>query len=110
MLAALPLALALAPAGAQEPHPILTVSRQRLLNETAYARALVEAEQRMTGELQSRIDETKRELAAREQELARLRATSSKPSPAPSTAGCGASAARRSARRQCCRAPSGTSG
>ena len=74
-LAALPFAHVVAPAGAQEPPPILTVSRQRLLNETAYARALVEAEQRMTAELQSRIDQTKRELAAREQELARLRGT-----------------------------------
>ena len=74
-LTVLPLVLALAPARAQEPTPILTVSRQRLLNDTAYARALVEAEQRMTAELQSRVDETKRTLASREQELARLRGT-----------------------------------
>jgi Skp family chaperone for outer membrane proteins len=63
------------PARAQSPPPILTVSRQRLLNETRYARALARAEQRMTAELQSRIDATKRELTEREQELARQRGT-----------------------------------
>lgn len=67
--------LARVPARAEGPPPILTVSRQRLLNETRYAHALVEAEQRMTAALQSRIDKTKRELATREQELADLRAT-----------------------------------
>lgn len=71
-LAAVPLALAL-PAAAQE--PILIVSRSRLLNETANARALLAAEKRLTAELQARIDRTKRELAEEEQELARLRAT-----------------------------------
>lgn len=73
VLALLPLvpAAALAQQGA----PVLGVSRRRLLNETAYARALVEAEQRMTSKLQARIDQTKRELAEQEQELARLRAT-----------------------------------
>lgn len=61
---------------AAEPAPaILTVSRQRLLNETRYARALAEAERRMTAELQARIDATKRELTEREQELTRLRGT-----------------------------------
>ena len=73
-LAAVPLALAL-PAAGQERQPILIVSRKRLLNETANARALLAAEKRLTAELQARIDETKRELAAEEQELARLRAT-----------------------------------
>lgn len=73
VLALLPLVPA--PALAQQGAPVLGVSRRRLLNETAYARALVEAEQRMTSKLQSRIDETKRELAEQEQELARLRAT-----------------------------------
>lgn len=74
------LALALLPlvpaaALAQQGSRVLAVSRRRLLNETAYARALVEAEQRMTSKLQSRIDEIKRELAEEEQELARLRPT-----------------------------------
>lgn len=74
-LALAALALLPATAPAQQGPSILTVSRRRLLNETAYARALVEAEQRMTSKLQARIDETKRELAEQEQELARLRAT-----------------------------------
>lgn len=73
-VAALPVLLAL-PARAQQGSRILVVSRKRLLNETGHARALVEAEQRLTAELQSRIDETKRELAAEEQKLARLRST-----------------------------------
>lgn len=71
-LALVPL-LAAVPAAAQG--PILIVSRKRLLNETANAQALLAAEKRLTAELQGRIDETKRELAAEEQELARLRAT-----------------------------------
>lgn len=75
MLALAALALAPGLARAQQARPVLAVSRRRLLNETAYARALVEAEQRMTSKLQARIDETKRELAEQEQELARLRAT-----------------------------------
>lgn len=74
-LAALPLAAAPALSARAQQAAVLTVSRQRLLNETRYARDLVEAEQRMTAELQARIDTTKRELADREQELARLRAT-----------------------------------
>lgn len=65
----------LAPAAAQERRSILTISRKRLLNETRYAQSLAEAEQRMTAELQGRIDTIKRELAAEEQELARLRST-----------------------------------
>lgn len=65
----------LAPAAAQERRAILTISRKRLLNETRYAQSLAEAEQRMTAELQGRIDTIKRELAAEEQELARLRST-----------------------------------
>ena len=73
-VAALPLLLAF-PAQAQQPSGVLVVSRKRLLNETSHARALVEAEKKLTAELQSRIDETKRELAAEEQELARLRST-----------------------------------
>ncbi len=74
-VAALPAALVPAAAKAQRQPPILTVSRQRLLNDTRYARELAGAEQRMTNELQSRIDATKRELTEREQELTRLRGT-----------------------------------
>lgn len=66
-------ALAPGAAMAQERGPVLLVSRRRMLNETRQARALVEAEQRMTAELQARIDRVKRELAETEQELARLR-------------------------------------
>lgn len=70
-------ALALVPGAAlaQQAPAVLAVSRRRLLNETAYASALVEAERRMTARLQSRIDETKRQLAEEEEELARLRTT-----------------------------------
>ena len=68
-------ALAAGTAQAQEPPPILTISRQRLLNETRYARAISRAEHRLTTELQARIDATKRELTDREQELTRLRGT-----------------------------------
>lgn len=67
--------LPLLPAQGQERRPILIVSRKRLLNDTRHARALVEAEQRMTAELQARIDATKRALADEEEELAHLRAT-----------------------------------
>lgn len=76
-LAALPVlpAWLAAPAGAQEEGGILVVSRKRILNETRHARALLEAEKRLTAELQSRIDETKSELAAEEQDLARLRSS-----------------------------------
>ncbi len=73
-LAAMPLLLPSA-ASAQQDGQILIVSRKRLLNETRHARALLEAEKRLTAELQSRIDNTKRELADEEQELARLRST-----------------------------------
>jgi outer membrane protein len=59
----------------QERAPILVVSRKRLLNDTRHARALLEAEQRMTAELQARVDATKRALTEEEEELARLRAT-----------------------------------
>jgi Skp family chaperone for outer membrane proteins len=52
---------------------ILIVSRKRLLNDTAHARALLRAETEMTAELQRQIDAIKAELAAEEQELARLR-------------------------------------
>lgn len=76
VLALATLALPLVPpAAAQQNAQILIVSRKRLLNETRHARALLEAEKRLTAELQSRIDETKRELADQEQELARLRST-----------------------------------
>lgn len=54
---------------------ILVVSRKRLLNDTDHARALLEAEQRLTAALQDRIDHTKAELTAEEEELARLRTT-----------------------------------
>lgn len=75
MLALVVAPLAPSVAVAQGRAPILTLSRRRLLNETRQARALLEAEQRMTAELQARIDETKRELAAEEQELAERRST-----------------------------------
>ncbi len=54
---------------------ILMVSRQRLLNDTAHARALLKAEIELTGELQRWVDAVKAELSAEEQELARLRPT-----------------------------------
>jgi len=54
---------------------ILIVSRKRLLNDTAHARALLKAEIKLTAELQRRIDAIKAELTAEEQELARLRPT-----------------------------------
>ena len=54
---------------------ILIVSRKRLLNDTAHARALLKAEIELTAELQLQIDAIKAELNAEEQELARLRPT-----------------------------------
>lgn len=54
---------------------ILMVSRKRLLNDTAHARALLKAEIELTSELQRRIDAIKAELTAEEQELTRLRPT-----------------------------------
>jgi Skp family chaperone for outer membrane proteins len=52
---------------------ILMVSQKRLLNDTAHARALLKAEIELTAELQRQVDAVKAELAAEEQELARLR-------------------------------------
>ncbi len=60
---------------AAEEAAILMVSRKRLLNDTAHARALLKAEIELTAELQRRVDEIKAELTAEEQELARLRPT-----------------------------------
>lgn len=54
---------------------ILIVSRKRLLNDTAHARALLKAEIELTAELQLQVDAIKAELNAEEQELARLRPT-----------------------------------
>jgi Skp family chaperone for outer membrane proteins len=54
---------------------ILTVSRKRLLNDTAHARALLKAEITLTAELQRRVDAIKAKLTAEEQELTRLRPT-----------------------------------
>ncbi|MFQ5564987.1 MAG: OmpH family outer membrane protein [Paracoccaceae bacterium] len=54
---------------------ILTVSRKRLLNDTAHARALLQSEIELTARLQRRVDAIKEALAAEEQELARLRPT-----------------------------------
>ncbi len=54
---------------------ILIVSRKRLLNDTAHARALLKAETELTAELQLQVDAIKSELTAEEQELARLRPT-----------------------------------
>ncbi len=68
------LGLALGRAAADEA-AILMVSRKRLLNDTAHARALLKAEIELTAELQLQIDAIKAELNAEEQELARLRPT-----------------------------------
>lgn len=57
----------------EEGGPVLLVSRKRLLNETAHAQALSKAEIELTAELQRRVDMVKAELAAEEQELAKLR-------------------------------------
>ena len=73
-LAGAPAVLATTAAG-QVTADILVVSRTRLLNDTKHARALLEAEKRLTAEIQARIDATKRALTAEEQELARLRST-----------------------------------
>ncbi len=73
-LAGAPFVLAV-PAAGQQAGSILVVSRKHLLNDTKHARALLEAEKRLTAEIQARIDETKRALTAKEQELARLRST-----------------------------------
>jgi len=54
---------------------LFTVSRKRLLNETAHAQALRQAEIELTAELQRWVDAIKAELSAEEQELARLRPT-----------------------------------
>jgi Skp family chaperone for outer membrane proteins len=61
-------------AAAQET-AILVISRKRLLNETAHARALLQAEIDLTAQLQAKVDAIKAELAAEERELARLRPT-----------------------------------
>ena len=68
------LGLALGRAAADEA-AILIVSRKRLLNDTAHARALLKAEIELTAELQRWVDAVKAELTAEEQELARLRPT-----------------------------------
>ena len=68
------LGLALGRAGADEV-VFLVVSRKRLLNDTAHARALLKAEIVLNAELQRRIDAIKAELAAEEQELTELRPT-----------------------------------
>jgi len=68
------LGLALGRAAADEA-AILMVSRKRLLNDTAHARALLKAEIELTAELQRWVDAVKAELTAEEQELARLRPT-----------------------------------
>ena len=73
-LAVLAPGLGLGRAAAEEA-AILLVSRKRLLNDTAHARALLKAEIELTTELQRRVDEIKAELTAEEQELARLRPT-----------------------------------
>lgn len=54
---------------------IVIVSRQRLLNDTDHARTLLKAENELNAELQLQVDAIKAELAAEEQELARLRPT-----------------------------------
>ncbi len=81
-LAGLPLGLGmglgqgLGPSRAAADQPaILIVSRKRLLNDTAHARALLKAEIELTAEVQRWVDAVKAELAAEEQELARLRPT-----------------------------------
>ena len=81
-LAGLPLGLGmglgqgLGPSRAAADQPaILIVSRKRLLNDTAHARALLKAEIELTAEVQRWVDAVKAELTAEEQELARLRPT-----------------------------------
>ena len=73
-LAALGLGLGRLHAAADEV-VVLVVSRKRLLNDTAHARALLKAEAGLTAELQRQIDATKAGLTAEEEELARLRPT-----------------------------------
>jgi Skp family chaperone for outer membrane proteins len=63
------------PALAADQGAILMVSHKRLLNDTAHARALLNAEIELTAELQRRVDAIKAGLTAEEQELARLRPT-----------------------------------
>ena len=77
VLAMLPLAVGLDSGlcRAADQTAILMVSRKRLLNDTAHARALLRAENELTAELQRRVDAVKAALTAEEQELALLRAT-----------------------------------
>jgi Skp family chaperone for outer membrane proteins len=63
-----------ASAAAQET-AILFISRKRLLNDTNHAQLLRKAEIDLTAQLQAEVDAIKAELAAEEQELARLRPT-----------------------------------
>lgn len=59
-----------------QPRPspdIVVVSRERILREAAAARRLREAEEAMTAQLQSQIDDTKVQFAEEEEELTRLR-------------------------------------
>lgn len=65
-------------AGAQQTTQIRLVSRERLLRESAVARKLFAAEQRMTERLQAQVDEAKVALASEEAELAEARAELSK--------------------------------
>jgi len=64
-------ALLASPASAEE--GIFIVSRERVLNETEAARALWQAERRMTAALQALIDRTGEELSAEEVELTQIR-------------------------------------
>jgi Skp family chaperone for outer membrane proteins len=74
-LAVLGLGLGLGGRAAADEVAILTVSRKRLLNDTIHAQVLLKAEIELTAELQRRVDAVKAELAAVEQELARVRPT-----------------------------------
>lgn len=72
-LAAASATLLALPAISQQIRPIRMVSRDRLLRDSAVARKLFAAEQRMTDLLQAQVDEAKLALATEEAELAELR-------------------------------------
>lgn len=74
-LALLAALLAAGPALAQQQTPVLVISRDRVLEESAPAERLNDAEAAMTAELQSRVDRLKADLAAEEKELTELRGT-----------------------------------
>ena len=74
-LAAAPLA---SPAMAEPDPRLLLVSRRRIFEETEAGQALSEAEAAASATFQTRVEDAKRALEARESELARLRGTLSR--------------------------------